>query len=224
MPSERISIQGYARTVDALCDELGIDSAVVVGNSMGGFIGAELALSFATRVEKLVLVSAAGLSIENQPRRPLLGGARVVAAGSRFVVPRRDLLVRRPRLRRAALQGVVRYPEKLSGALTWEMLAGQGKPGFVAALDALVSYSFRERLEQIEVPVLIVWGRNDMLVPVADAEGFERLIGPNARKVIFDDTGHVPMLERPRRFEELLRGFLEGEVAPEAGVAGLSAH
>ncbi len=222
MPAEKISIQGYARAVDALCQTLGIESAVFVGNSMGGFVSAELALSFATRVERLVLVSAAGLSIEHQRREPMLTSARLMASTARFVVARRDVIVRRPRLRRAALQGVVRYPEKLSVPLTWEMLAGQGKPGFVDAMDALMSYSFRERLKEIEVPVLIVWGRNDMLVPIGDAERFEQLIGANARKEIFEDTGHVPMIERPTRFEALLRGFIEGETAPEAGIPGVA--
>jgi pimeloyl-ACP methyl ester carboxylesterase len=223
LPAERISIQSYAREVDGLCDALGIESAAVVGNSMGGFIGAELALSFATRVERLVLVSAAGLSIENQRgRAPLLTSARLLTANARYFVERRDLVVRRPRLRRAALQGVVRYPEKLSPQLTYELLGGVGTPGYVDALDALMSYSFRERLSEIAVPVLIVWGRNDLLVPVGDAKRFEKLIGANARREIFEDTGHAPMLERPSRFNELLSGFLVGEAAPERGVVGVS--
>lgn len=166
MPSGEISIAGYAKVVDALCDHLGIERTVLVGSSMGGFIGAELGLSFATRLEKLVLVSAAGLSIEYQRREPLLALARATAPANRYLFAhRRDLFVRRPRLRRAALQTVVRYPEKLSPALTWELLQGQGKPGFIPALAALMSYSFRERLGQIEAPVLIVWGANDMMVP-----------------------------------------------------------
>ena len=65
MPTEEISISGYGRTVDALCEALGIDSGVIIGNSMGGFIGAELAIHFPARVERLCLVGAAGLSIEN---------------------------------------------------------------------------------------------------------------------------------------------------------------
>ena len=111
LPAEPISIRGYAGVVDELLDRLGIESAVVVGNSMGGFIGAELALSFATRVQKLVLVSAAGLSIEHQRRQPLLSLARIwQPVNARLFASRRDLFVRRPRLRRAALQSVVRYP------------------------------------------------------------------------------------------------------------------
>jgi pimeloyl-ACP methyl ester carboxylesterase len=91
------------------------------------------------------------------------------------------------------------------------------------ALDALTSYSFRDRLSRVEVPTLIVWGRNDILVPVGDAERFERLIGPNAHKVIFEDTGHVAMLERPNRFNALLAHFLAGERTPEDDVEGVSA-
>ena len=63
MPVDTITIPGYGRTVDALLDQLGVTSAAVVGNSMGGFIGVELAIQFPARVERLVLVSAAGLTI-----------------------------------------------------------------------------------------------------------------------------------------------------------------
>jgi len=223
MPAEPISIQQYARVVDDVCRQLGVEDPVVVGNSMGGFIGAELALANPTRVERLVLVAAAGLSIEYQRREPLMTLARVWAAATTRTGARAEQpVVRRPRLRRAALQSVVRYPEKLSVPLTTELVRGAGKEGFLPALDALMSYSFRDRLAQIEIPVLIVWGRNDMLVPVSDAERYEDLIGPNAHKVIFEDTGHVPMLERPGRFNELLRGFLAGEAAPERGIEGVT--
>jgi pimeloyl-ACP methyl ester carboxylesterase len=222
LPADELSIRGYAATVDAVCARLDVDCPVVVGNSMGGFVGAELALSFPTRVSKLVLVAAAGLSTEYLQREPLLSLARVWAAATTRTAVRADPVVRRPRLRRLFLQTVLRYPEKLSVPLTAELVQGAGKPGFIAALDALMSYSFRERLPEIEVPVLIVWGENDMLVPVGDADRFQRLIGPNARKVVFQDTGHVPMLERPTRFNRLLRGFVAGEREPERGVEGVT--
>ena len=115
----------------------------------------------------------------------------------------------RPRLRRAALQLVVRYPERLSVPLASELVVGAGTPGFVGGLDAVLDYSYRERLAEIEIPVLIVWGRNDILIPVADAYEYERLIGSNARAVVFDDTGHLSMLERPSRFNGLLSEFID---------------
>jgi pimeloyl-ACP methyl ester carboxylesterase len=223
MPVEEISIQGYAKVVDALCDQLRIDCPVVVGNSMGGFIGAEVAISFPTRVDRLVLVAAAGLSIENLRREPLLTFGRLWAINATWVGARGHMLVTRPRLRRLALQFVVRYPERLSPQLTWELVQGTGKPAFLPALDALLSYSFRDRLHEIEVPVLVVWGRNDLLTPVADAREFVELIGANARRVVFEDTGHVPMLERPSRFNAVLREFVAGKPAPESEIEGVSA-
>ena len=223
MPAGKISIPGFAHTVDVVCRELGIEEPVVVGHSMGGFVGAEMAVSFPTRVAKLVLVAAAGLSTEHLVREPLLAGARVWAVLTARTGVRAEIAVTRPRLRRAALQVVVRYPERLSVPLAIELVRVANAPGFIPAFDALMRHSFRDNLERIEIPVLIVWGRNDILVPVEDAEMYEHLIGENARSVIFDDTGHLPMLERPSRFNQLLEGFIAGEREPERGVEGVSA-
>jgi pimeloyl-ACP methyl ester carboxylesterase len=71
--------------------------------------------------------------------------------------------------------------------------------------------------------VLIVWGENDLLVPVGDAERYSRLIGDNSDHVIFEDTGHMPMLERPSRFNATLREWLAGDRSPETDVEGVSA-
>jgi pimeloyl-ACP methyl ester carboxylesterase len=215
MPAEGISINGYAKTVDAVCDRLGVETVSVVGNSMGGFIGAELALSYDTRVERLVLVSAAGLSTEHLAQTPAVVLARLTTAGLPLAQVFEPYVVRRPRLRRAFMQWVLRYPEKLSVPLTQELVLSFGKPGFVPALKALLQYSYRDRLAAMEMPVLIVWGRNDLLVPVGDADRYRRLIGDNARVEIFEDTGHAPMIERPSRFNALLREFVAEAKAPE---------
>jgi pimeloyl-ACP methyl ester carboxylesterase len=223
MPAEEISISGYAKVIDALCDELGVENPLIVGNSMGGFIGADVATSYPTRVDRLVLVAAAGLSTEYLRRQPLLTIARLWAVNASWMGARGSQVIRRPRLRRAALQFLVRYPEKLSPQLTFELVEGTGKPGFIPALEALMKYSFRDHLKGIDVPVLIVWGRNDMLVPVGDAHRYAELIGDNARAVIFDDTGHLPMLERPSRFHDLLSEFIAGDPTPESEISGVSA-
>jgi pimeloyl-ACP methyl ester carboxylesterase len=223
MPREDISITGYAHAIDQMCERLGVECPTVIGNSMGGFAGAELAITQPTRVAKLVLVSAAGLSTEYHREAPLLVGARLWTFAAARTSARADVVVRRKRLRRLALQGVVRYPEKLSAPLTWELIQGADKPGFVQGLKANLEYSFRDRLERIEVPTLIVWGRNDMIVPVGDAKRYAELIGANARTEIFEDTGHVPMLERPSRFNKLLDEFLAGDPEPEREVTGVNA-
>ena len=212
MPRAEISINGYARILDALLGELGIDAATVVGNSMGGFIGAELAISFPQRAERLVLVSAAGLSTYNDPRTtrtmPALRRAeRLAAASAAWLATRSDAVTRRPRLREAVMKLAAHHPGRLPGPLVAEQVRGAGKPGFIPALQAIVDYDVRERLPEIACPTLIVWGAKDLLISVRDSEEFERLI-PNSRRVVYPDTGHVAMLERPAAFNALLAQFL----------------
>jgi pimeloyl-ACP methyl ester carboxylesterase len=212
MPRETISIAGYARMLDRLLDQLGVDAAAVVGNSMGGFIGAELAITFPQRVERLVLVSAAGISTHT-PRGsaqavPVLRRLeRVLMASTAWAASISDTTMRRARLRDAALGVVVAHPSKLPAALATEQVRGAGKPGFIQGLEAVIDYEIRERLGEIACPTLIVWGERDRLINVRDADLFAELI-PNSRKVVFADTGHVSMLERPEEFNALLDDFL----------------
>jgi pimeloyl-ACP methyl ester carboxylesterase len=211
MPADRISISGYGRMVDELLDTLGIDRAVIVGNSMGGFIGAEVAIQFSTRVERLVLVSAAGLSIEHQRNEPVLRALErtesILIFSGGWTATRSDILARRPRMRRQIMRLVAHRPEQLPAPLIAEQVRGSGKPGFVPAMDALTGYPIRDRLGEIECPVLVVWGEDDRLVPVRDAYEFGRLI-PHAQVVVWPETGHVAMLERPGAFNALVDGFI----------------
>jgi len=222
MPSEPITISGYARFVDELLSALGMSSAAVVGNSMGGFIGAELAIAFPERVERLVLVSAAGLTIEHQRDERVLALLKSLdkrlAAYAGWFGTRSEVLARRPRARRMLLALVAYRPDQLPPALVAEQIRGSGKPGFVPALDALTSYPIRDRLPEIACPTLIVWGTEDRLVPVSDADEFARLI-PNSRKVVWTQTGHMAMLERPEAFNRLLAAFLAEEPGERVGEA-----
>jgi pimeloyl-ACP methyl ester carboxylesterase len=212
MPAETITISAYARILDELLGALGVDAAAIVGNSMGGFISAELAIAFPQRVERLVLVSAAGISTNGrrdvQRVVPALRRMeKVVAAYTTWLAAHSDAVTRYPGLRNAALGLVTRHPSRLNPALAAEQLRGAGKPGFMQALQANINYPIRERLPEIACPTLIVWGEEDRVIPVRDAGVFEELI-PGSRKVLFKDTGHVAMLERPAAFNELLEEFL----------------
>lgn len=213
MPREQITIAGYARLLDGLLDALGVDGATLVGNSMGGFISAELAIAYPQRVERMVLVSAAGISTYQRPEVmravPLLTRTeRIVAAYAAWLASKSDTVARRRGLRNATLGMVVRHPGRLPGPLAAEQLRGAGKPGFLQALNALLDYPIRERLPEIACPTLIVWGDEDRLISVRDADVFEQLI-PGSRKVVFEKTGHMAMLERPAAFNELLESFME---------------
>ncbi len=222
MPREPITIENYGRTLDALMDRLDLTAAPVVGNSMGGFAAAELAIKFPPRVERLVLVSAAGLatkylglSTEFFRRRSYAALVRAINLYAGVPEARAETLVRRPRLRRKVLEIVVRHPELLSGPMAFELMRGAGKPAAADATDAIMNYDYRDRVSEIACPTLIVWGRNDRVVPVSSAEEYHRLID-RSRVDVFEDTGHVAMLERPARFNAALEAFLAEETSPVA--------
>ncbi len=195
MPTEQLSITGMARCVLATMDAVGIDTGIVVGNSMGGFVGAEMALVAPERVEKLVLVSAAALWSEQLTARPTVVLNKLARSYSSWFYGQWKFAWRHPRLRLPALAA--------------ELLSGTGTPGFADGVQALYDYRIRDRLSEVEAPTLVVWGTNDPLVPLWHAFEYEELI-PHARVVVFRDTGHVPMLERPTRFNAVLDDFLAG--------------
>jgi pimeloyl-ACP methyl ester carboxylesterase len=215
MPREEISIEYYAQWTCKLMDVLGIESAAVVGNSMGGFISAELAIEFPERVQRLVFVSAAIFWQERRRSQPLVQLARLTdAMAARALTRTTDDIATRRRLRNWALASAgFRYPHLISRELAHEMVrSARRTDGFLPGLEALADYPLEEELPRIGCPTLIVWGAHDALVKVKDAERLEELI-PRARREVFERTGHVAMLERPERFNRLLRAFLEEEPA-----------
>jgi pimeloyl-ACP methyl ester carboxylesterase len=207
MPPAQITISGYGRCVDALCERLDLGRVDIVGNSMGGYVAAEVAIQFPDRIDQLVLASAAGITSADLARAPILTIGRVMSAMATHGVARRREIASRPKSRHMALALVARHPSRLRADFAYEgFFKGAGKPGFQEALRACLSYDFRDRLPEIRHPTLIVWGENDSIIPVKDAQEFERLI-PDSRKIVMKETGHVPMAERPRTFNDLMLEF-----------------
>jgi len=176
---------------------------------MGGFIATEVAIAEPERVEKLVLVSAAGITWARARREPAAMIGRVGRAALPLALRFQLSGIRRPGLRRRAFQGVFHDPGSLRREVLWENLAAaMSSPGYYDAMTNLFGYDIRDRLEEIEEPTLVVWGRNDRVVPVPAALSYKRRIGENAQLEIFDECGHVPQMERPARFNRLLERFL----------------
>ncbi|HST56972.1 MAG TPA: alpha/beta hydrolase [Solirubrobacteraceae bacterium] len=218
MPPERISISYYARLLDGLFDQLEIDAAALVGNSMGGFVSTDLAITFPERVERIALISPAGVSTYAHPAgvraEPILRRAsRVLTPGFDWVLANPELMGRRRRLRKTLLGGLVTHPGLLGAALATEQIRGGAQsPGFFDGLLANLNYDTRERLAEIACPALIVWGEQDRVITARDAEIFEQSI-PGSRKVVLEDTGHLAMLERPMAVNQLLEEFLSEETS-----------
>lgn len=212
MPSDKISIEGYGRVLAELGDRLELNPAVVVGNSMGGFVSAELAIRRPESVERLMLVSSAGVSQMDVAKQPILAAAKAATLVITENAAQQRWLAGRPALRHAALALVARHPSRIRPDMAYEgLIKGTAKPGFETALRACLEYDFRDRLPQIGCPVLVVWGEKDAVIPVEDADKFIDLID-GARKIVMEDTGHIPMVERAPTFNDTLQEFLEHEV------------
>jgi pimeloyl-ACP methyl ester carboxylesterase len=209
MPSWTIDMPAYGRLLHDFCEKLGIGrGATLVGNSMGGLVAAEAVLSEPSRFNRLVLVSAAGFINTWLPHQRGTATSRAwhtfggqVGAMARFIVTHR--LARWTTFRFA-----MRYPSRIRKELLWEQVnSGVPCPGFADALDAVMEYDARDRLEEIQIPTMIVWGMDDWVISAAAALSYHRRIA-ESRLEIFEHTGHVPQMERPSRFNALLEEFL----------------
>jgi pimeloyl-ACP methyl ester carboxylesterase len=209
MPSWPIEMPSYGRLIHDFCEKLGIDRvAALVGNSMGGFVSTEAAIEQPSRFERLVLVSAAGISFAESEGRRVEARTRMFEAAVPFFAGPRRLWLNRPRGRELAFANIFRYPNRLRPELLAEQMdPGLQSPGFHDAIRAIGGYDTRHRLTEIEIPTLVVWGMHDRIVPVEAAIGYHRLI-PGSCLELFERTGHVPQMERPARFNALLDGFL----------------
>jgi pimeloyl-ACP methyl ester carboxylesterase len=209
MPSWPIDMPAYGRLLRDFCEKLEVGhDATLVGNSMGGLVAAEAVLAEPGRFNRLVLVSAAGFINTWLPHERGRATShawntfgRPFGAAARFFVTRR-------RARYLMFRFAIRHPGRLGKELLWEQMAsGVPCPGFADALDAVIEYDARDRLEEIQIPVMIVWGTHDWVIPSAAALSYNRRI-PHSRLEIFEDTGHVPQMERPARFNAVLEEFL----------------
>ncbi|HEV2726819.1 MAG TPA: alpha/beta hydrolase [Solirubrobacterales bacterium] len=210
MPSWEITMANYGRLIHDFCERVEIDrAAALVGNSMGGFIATEAVIEEPERFDRLVLISAAGISFAEWQGRPLDAATRIFKAAIPMLSGERQVYWTTPRGRKLAFGRLFRNPNGLRPELLAEQVRpGLQAPAFSDALTAIWGYDTRHRLPEIEIPTMVVWGLNDQIVPVEGALGYHRLI-PRSRLEIFERTGHLPQLERPGRFNPLLEDFIE---------------
>jgi pimeloyl-ACP methyl ester carboxylesterase len=213
-----ISIPGYSRTLERFCECLELAPAVVIGNSLGGWVAADLTLRAPERVRALVLVDAAGIVPTRWERRKALsvmdGAALMAPHAPRF---RRTVASRR-RLRAMAFRYTAARPGDLAADLVYMAMPAAPDPGFKQALLAARrswSDGWCDTLTEIECPTLIVWGDRDSLLPLRHGREYARRI-LNSRLVVVPDAGHLPMLERPAAFNSLVLEFLaDSDDVPE---------
>ena len=185
-----------------LMDQLGIERAAVVGNSIGGRIAWNMAVDHPERVSKLVLISPDGFASPGFAYGEKADVPAVMKA-MRFTLPKSAI---RPNL--AASYG---DPKRLTEATVKRyhdlMLAPGGRGALLARMEQTVLTDPATRLPQIKAPVLLLWGRKDRLIPFSNSADYTRLL-PDSRLVAFKGLGHVPMEEDPAQSLVPLREFL----------------
>lgn len=196
-PSLKYRAATYVDFLDKFMAELKIERASLVGNSMGGWIAALMAIKYPNRVEKIVLADAAGIipasfneadiyQLNNSTRDEIRANLKKIFANS--VLQNNELLV--------------------DQFLTQRVLTNDGY-----TINSLIDSIKRKedflnaRLGEIKKPTLIIWGKEDGLLPVADAYTFNKGIA-GSELVIFDGCGHVPQFEKAADFNRAVLAFL----------------
>lgn len=195
----------YSAFLANVLDLLQVPRAVVAGNSFGGQLAWQFALDHPQRVERLVLVDAAGYP-RNATSIPI--GFRLAQIPA--LAPLMDNLLPRAMIE-ASLRNVYGDPGQVSDELIdryYELTLRAGnrqalRQRFTQA-DGGSGYT---RIAELKVPTLIIWGGRDQLIPPVNAERFQRDI-EGSRVVLFDDLGHVPQEEDPARTVAVLQTFL----------------
>lgn len=200
-------LEPFADRVASVAEREGMLPAPVVGHSLGGMVVLRLALRRPDAVQALVLASGAGLSIGSVWGRQLLSIFTAVRPGR--IAARYRSLVRRSALLRRLVFGFVSVadPVGLTDEAIEGFLAGQLLHTDVdSAWQALRRDDSRQELEGIACPVLVLWGADDVQLPLRDAFEYTRRL--HARLRVIPGCGHLLIGERPEPCADAIETFL----------------
>jgi len=196
-PLVNYRIRTYVDFLDQFCKQLKIERATLVGNSMGGWIAALFTASFPDRVDKLVLVDAAGYAPPKDfDTRAFFGLNPTTREGMKVLIAK------------------VFYNKAFqSDAFIDQSIAARLAAGDGYTINSITESIIRgedfldDIVKTIKRPTLIIWGRQDGLVSLADGERFNREIAAS-KMIVIDECGHVPNVEKPGEFNAAVLKFL----------------
>jgi pimeloyl-ACP methyl ester carboxylesterase len=178
-----------------LLDALELERVSVLGTSIGGWIAAELAVARPDRVERLVLVAAAGIKVDGVDRFDV------------FLNPIEETLLH-------LFHDPARTGQLLPTEIGADVIVRAYREASSLARLSWAPYLYNPKLEQrlarIKAPTLIVWGENDRFLPVAHAQAYASGI-PKSKLRLIGHCGHLVPLEQTERFTQEVTAFLEGE-------------
>lgn len=193
-PDRNYSIAHYTAFLKDFLKALNIQRCVLAGNSLGGQIAWNFTLEQPGMVTKLILIDAAGYPLHSKSVPIAFKMARmpVVKNLMTYLTPRSIV--------RASVENVFFNKQKVTDALVdryFELTLRAGnRQALVDRLNATADINNAPKIKSIQQPTLILWGANDLLIPIENAYKFQDHL-PNRTMVILDKCGHTPMEESP---------------------------
>jgi pimeloyl-ACP methyl ester carboxylesterase len=195
-----------ADQVERDMDAAGLDKAHLVGNSLGG--GIALMLAARGRATTVVgLAPAGGQPTDDQHRHHVLSFFRMAQNLVKEAAPRAEEIASTPAGRQRALAFMVEHHEHVPADLVAHQIRSAAEcPIVLPMIEHTIEHGYDE-FASIDVPVRIVWGREDKVLPYPSAAARFRELIPDADWVVLDDIGHLPQLDDPARTAELILEF-----------------
>ena len=199
-PFVNYRIRTYVDFLDQFCKQLKIERATLVGNSMGGWIAAMFTASFPERVDKLVLVDAAGYAPpKDVDTRVYYSLNPTTREGTKVL------------LAKVFYSKAFQTDAFIDQSIATRLAAGDGYTINSITQSIIRGEDFLDEVvKTIKRPTLIIWGRQDGLVPLAEGEHFNKDIA-GSKMIVIDECGHVPNIEKPGEFNAAVLKLLAGE-------------
>ena len=204
-PDRNYSMSHYVAFMEHFLQSKGIKRCIMGGNSLGGQIAWHFTAKNPDIVEKLILIDAAGYPLDSKSvpiafrlaRKPIIN--KIIT----FITPRF--------IAKSSLENVYADKTKVSDALAeryFDMALSTGnRQALVDRMSMSKDTNGIASIKNIQTPTLVLWGENDMLIPVKNAHLFHNDL-PNDTLVILKNAGHVPMEESPKESLEVVLEFL----------------
>ncbi len=195
-PNRNYSMDHYVKFTEKFLSSLGISQCILGGNSLGGAIAWQFTAKNPQKVNKLILIDAAGYPLKSQsvPLGFRLARIPVLNKVLTFITPRRMV--------RSSVENVYADPSKVTESLVdryFDLTLRDGnRQALVDRMAAEADWDHTAKIKSIAQPTLVLWGEKDLLIPVSYAHRFHRDL-PKSTLVILENTGHVPMEESPEK-------------------------
>ncbi len=189
-PEVITGIAELARHYAGMIARMGLEDVILVGNSLGGWIAAEMALTGSPAISGIVLADPVGIAVEGQAVLDVFSIPAPEIAGYSFHAPERFRI----------------DPATLTQDQRAMMGANLAALGFYAGEHNMQDPGLRDRLGQVDLPALVVWGESDRVVWPDYGRAYAHAF-PNGQFALIEECGHLPQLEQPQKFRQLIRDF-----------------